>query len=244
MRFPFHHLTLLILLSPLTSTAQVAVGPQAGTVFSWMEFYDDGDAVQDHIPTTNSRIGFGFGVLVDIPVGTKFHLQPELAFRQKGYEETPRMPFGFSDEEFMWRYDHLDLGLFVRFHPGGTRDGFMLLAGPSVNRLLGMRVRDANVTPFEPDYPLNWQTGPVQALDPGWLGFALMDVAMNVGIGNLFESGGTRLMLELRYQHGLANVHQGFMVRDINAAPIGEMNSRNRAVILNVGWLLPVKSAE
>jgi hypothetical protein len=227
----------------LPAFAQNSFGVQAGPLLADMEFHDTEGAVQSFLQATRKRVGFSAGVMAELQLGQKLWLQPELAFRQKGYIEAPGLYTGrTSDLRHRWVMDYLDLALLVRVHPV-RNSGFHLFAGPSLSRLTGIRIRDTGAPEFLPQYPLAYQTPPVGAIDPAWLGFSLLDLGLNAGIGHQFRTGGSKLAIDIRYQHGFANIHNGFVLRDLNGAPIGRMNSSNRVFMFTLGWFIPLPKA-
>ncbi len=234
-------LGILSLLPNLEAMSQTAIGIQAGPTFSNMVFYHDEDEIHDRHEDHKHRFGFGSGLVADLPLHDHFSLRPELAYRRKGYTQVGANPYSPNyEDEYRWTFDYLDLSLLARYYPRGGARGIHVFLGPSVGRLLGVRVRDPEAGPFDPDIPLNNQSGPVGIIDPQWVDFNVYDLGINGGIGCLFDLGGSWFDVELRYQYGLSNVHNGFKDLDINGALIGEINSANRCFMVNLGWLLPV----
>jgi len=230
------------LLLSATAEAQVSFGVQAGAVFSRMDIdlmLAPYDADKDR------KLDMAFGTIADVPLSNMFALQPELAYRRKGYMDAPNQQGNFivppGSPTLRWTYDYLDVTLLLRFKPFGEDRALSILAGPSVSRLLGIRVRNPEAPAYDPDNILQPLQSPTGVVDPGWLGYAMFDVGFNAGIGFWYSLGATKLAVDIRYQHGLVDVHDGFILRDINLAPVGPQTAYSRAWMLNVAWLLPVR---
>lgn len=218
----------------LVSMAQARFGVVAGATFFNMHFYDGIDYATEH------KTGFAAGCMLDVPLGRKVSFSPELAYRQKGYVEVPREQFTWLDYRYRWTFDNLDMSMMFRFYPKETLRGVHLGIGPSVSWLMGARVRDVNADPYSPLRPTSSLVQPVDAVDPDWMGFNILDIGLSAAFGADFGVGKSRLGVEYRYQFGLNNVHNGFTVIDVQGATVGRVNSKNRGMMLQLAWLLPV----
>ena len=233
--------------SSIRVQAQVSFGVLTGPTYSNMWFIDDEDDLADYDYGHRHLLKCSFGVALDVPLTPHLSLLPEMAFRQKGFADKGKVYFGpasggGSDEfDYRWTFDYLDVSILARLYTRGSLDGAFFALGPSVSWLLGGRVRDgATNGKYDPIQPIQYQTPPVAAIDPEWLGFRTIDLGVSLGFGYSFVLHHSWLTLEYRYQQGLLNVHNGYELHDLNGQFIAEVNSLNRCMMLNLSWMLPV----
>lgn len=220
----------------MLACAQVTFGVMTGPVNARAEFYDGIEV------NTDRRWGMSAGVQLSLPIAKHLGLHPELAYRQKGFDELPAKNAPGNPYHYRWTYDYLDLSVMLRYYTGTAPRGVYLGAGPWVGSMLSARVRDMKAGPFSPTAPTVVQSGPVRAIDPNWLGYNTVDMGWCVGAGVNLPLGATWIGAEFRYQQGMANIHNGFTMVDLNWVTGGKLNSRNRCTMVNITWMLPLGS--
>jgi hypothetical protein len=113
-------MTLMILLTAFSSSAQTSIGFTAGASFASVTVKSGGLSA-----SPKSKTGITAGIVIDAPLGTNFNFQPALNFVQKGYkieDETAKETVNFN---------YLEVPLnFV--YSTKRNEGFFIGAGPSI----------------------------------------------------------------------------------------------------------------
>ena len=113
-------MTLMILLTAFSSSAQTSIGFTAGASFASVTVKSGGLSA-----SPKSKTGITAGIVIDAPLGTNFNFQPALNFVQKGYkikDETGKETVNLN---------YLEVPLnFV--YSTKRNEGFFIGAGPSI----------------------------------------------------------------------------------------------------------------
>jgi len=113
-------MTLMILLTAFSLSAQTAIGFTAGASFANVTIKSGGVSA-----SPKSKTGITAGIVIDVSLGSNFNFQPALNFLQKGYkikDETAKETVNFN---------YLEVPLnFV--YSTKRNEGFFVGAGPSI----------------------------------------------------------------------------------------------------------------
>ena len=114
-----------MLLGGIIANAQTTrFGFTAGTAISNYTSKVDGDK-----ETEDARIGLTAGILVDLPAGKNFTVQPGLSFIQKGTKD--EQTYGNVTEKVKLNMNCIELALNFLYHSTGNSGSFFIGAGPS-----------------------------------------------------------------------------------------------------------------
>lgn len=214
--------TLLILIG-LTSTSlfseaqNTRFGFTGGVVFANYNSKMDGEK-----DNANSRIGITGGVLVDIPFGEHFSIQPALNFVQKGIKD--EQTFGGVTEKTSLNINCIEVPLNFLFNASGNTGNFFIGAGPSFAIGISGKVKyDDGTNSLSEDLKFgNSDDADIKSLDLG----------ANFITGYCFPNG---LMLAVNYNRGLSNLLPG------TAADNGTLKSNYFGIKL--GFILNKKNS-
>ncbi len=113
-------MTLMILLTAFSLSAQTSIGLTAGATFANVTIKASGIAVSPNLKT-----GITAGIMIDASLGKNFNFQPALNFVQKGY----KIKDNGSSETVNFNYLEVPLN-FV--YSTQKEEGFFIGAGPSI----------------------------------------------------------------------------------------------------------------
>lgn len=168
------------------------------------------------LTSTTMRFGFMGGVFLEIPVTEQLYLSPNLWYLQKGYR----------DASYTVNVDYIELPVNILWKkPMGTKMKLRVFVGPQIGYML-----IKNQTGTGPDaLTASGFTGS----DPG---LKALDFGINGGAGFEMTFGKTTVLLEGRYQFGLANIND-----------TGSLTTRNSAqaystsgILVNLGAYWPL----
>jgi hypothetical protein len=161
-----------------------------------------------------SRIGYHIGGFVNVPLGEKFSVQPELLYSTKGSKAD------YSFFEFLTGNISLDLKYLDMPVVGVYKlsDNFSLHAGPYASLLLDSKLSNNTILPFL-NTSIDIGSGIFSKLDYGFVAGA------GVSLGKLGAS--------LRYNYGLGKVEK---IKYLGALDYNITNARNTVWQLGVSY--------
>jgi Outer membrane protein beta-barrel domain len=208
------------LVATAAADAQVKYGINAGVnMASWK-----GDAVNslnsivkvtDGYLSTKGRTGFHAGGYVNIPVGSRFSIEPGLQYSQKGYAingnlDIPALKFIGANAGAQVQSHYIDVPLLVRAE---VAKGFSVYAGPQFSYLVKNNLRvDAGVL------GISLFRSNLDITDA----FKRIDAGIAAGARYRFTNG---FLVQAGYDHGLSRVDDN-----------GSFKSFNRVVKVGVGF--------
>ncbi len=188
--------TLLVLIGltsiSLFSEAQnTRFGFTGGAVFANYNSKVDGES-----DNGKSKVGITAGLLVDIPLGEHFSIQPALNFVQKGTKEEET--FGGVTEKTSVNINCIEVPLNFLYNATGNTGNFFIGAGPSLAFAISGKVKyDDGTNSLSEDLKFgNSDEDDIKSLDLG----------ANFITGYCFPNG---LMLAVNYNMGLSNLIPG-----------------------------------
>jgi Outer membrane protein beta-barrel domain len=169
----------------LSATAQgTRFGFTAGVAFSNNTAKIDGE--KDH---GKSVTGITAGILVDIPAGKHFSIQPAINFLQKGAKDED------MGLELKMMVNSIEVPLNFLYNTRGEGGDFFIGAGPSVAFALSGKIKIGGTTPRDIDMKFGNDD------DDNLKG---MDVGANILTGYCFSNG---FFLSANYNLGLTNLY-------------------------------------
>src|SRR5579862_7535795 len=110
-----------ILILPFANAQKSKFGFTAGATFGWMR-----NENENGVKTVSGVLpAFSFGVVGDIPVGSKFSFQPALSFLQKGMANSD------NGNSSTMRLNYLEMPLNFLYKAPGAKGHFVVGLGPS-----------------------------------------------------------------------------------------------------------------
>ena len=205
---------LAILLAPALSAQVTGIGFRPMVTLSTYKLAGDlGDTYDAAL-----RPGGGFAGFVEVNLGNRFTVQPEIAFVQRGAslnsESTltwPGSDFGYPDEYTVTDYrlretlNYLDIAAMFERNFGGGNFGAYLAAGPALSFGLGngkgieqitADAEDGSGSTDRYEYSIEMGKGRNDV-------YSGVDLSLNVGGGLIYIMERGELGLDLRYSHGL-----------------------------------------
>jgi len=171
------------------------------------------------------RPGLGLAGFVEINLGNRFTLQPEVAFTQRGVNMRSKSTVYWDGPDFGYPADYrvveyrqketlnyLDIPLMVEKNFGGGNIGVYIAAGPGLSFGFKGKGREEITYEFPTDdgavdsdtdrseYGIEMGSGRYDT----YKGF---DFSLNAGAGLLFLLENGEIGLDLRYTHGLKNLN-------------------------------------
>ncbi len=184
-------LTFAFFLFTVSLTAQTTVGIRAGTNSSTLaiEFPD-----QNGFSPFDAE-GLNLGVFLNVPLGKKLSIQPELNYNQKVFSifdiKLPGVPRIKTDLAF----NAIDLSLLAKYRMGKNKFGFSVAAGPSLNVLVDGAYK------FQGDGNRN-----KEKIQLSSLGMDHLEMGVVCGIGFDYQVGPGKVILDIRHNLGLTDV--------------------------------------
>lgn len=180
-------ITMLVCISilPFANAQKSKFGFTAGGTFGWMRNEDE-----NGLKTVSGVLpAFSFGVVGDIPVGSKFSFQPALSFLQKGMANSD------NGNSSTMRLNYLELPLNFLYKAPGTKGHFVIGLGPSFSYGLSGTVSatyngqsgssNVHFGNSEEDFKAFEISGNILA-GYEWKSGFFMQVNYNMGFSNLF----------------------------------------------------------
>lgn len=179
------------------------------------------------------RPGAGLAAFLELNLGNRFTLQPEISFTQRGvtlvnestvFWDGPDFGYPAGDKVTEFRQketlNYIDVPLMVEKNFGGGRLGAYIAAGPALSFAIGGRGKEEivvespasdgayNRNTDQYDYNIEMGSG----RNDTYKGF---DMSLNAGGGLLFILESGEIGLDLRYTHGLRQLStEGFKNRN------------------------------
>jgi hypothetical protein len=173
------------------------------------------------------RPGLGLGAFMEINLGNRFTLQPEVNFTQRGanivsestiYWDGPSFGYPFShkvtDHRQKETLNYIDIPMMVEKNFGGGRFGAYLAAGPALSFAINGRGKEEITTEYTAsEGAINTNTDRIDyAIEMGsgrndtYKGF---DFSLNAGSGLIYLLDNGEISLDVRYTHGLRGLEVG-----------------------------------
>jgi opacity protein-like surface antigen len=90
-----------------------------------------GSLTGNSVKNADTRYGFSLGVLLDIPLGYGFSIQPEATYTQKG--ATASQPLAYTHVDVTYEYDYIDIPLKLKYTvPTQSNVSPYIFAGPAL----------------------------------------------------------------------------------------------------------------
>lgn len=193
----------------------------------------------------SNRLGFNFGVVADIPFGgSRFGIQPELSFSQRGAtsEQDVDVPGVLEKMKVKDDLNYLDIPILFKYKFGGEDRGIALMLGPSFNFLLNAKSNFSGILETE-TVALTTKPEIGSGSDDAFKG---LDVSLGMGLNAYFKVGNGKFFIDARYMLGLTNIlNDGLDVDDFSDKnlyfmPILANEMKNRSLQLSVGYFFPI----
>jgi hypothetical protein len=203
-------LIIALVLSSVTSYAQISIGLRSGLQFSKIAFSGD-DVIQEEIDLIKNISGTNFAIPIEFKVSDKFSVQPELSLSQRGYRV--KIDFLGLPLSVRTRFNYFEMPILGKLSLGSGNTKFNLLAGPSIGYALSGNTWDGEKTV---DFDFKGQ------------GFKRFDFGLQFGGGLSFKVGPGNLFVDTRYLLGLANLNDS---KDLS------VKGTTRGLGFNLGYL-------
>jgi hypothetical protein len=164
---------LIVLFAASTAHAQLTYGAKGGVTFA---------TVASDVGDNTFRFGLAGGAFVLWPVSSRFAVQPEVLYNQKGAKADSDL----VDASF--RIDYIEVPILVRYNLSGSAHPFFIFGGPSI----AFRVHAQSTAKFGDQTVKDDVTDQVESFEWG----------LAVGAGKEFS----KFFVEGRYTHGMENV--------------------------------------
>lgn len=206
------------------SFSQVRFGVQAiGNAGNVSVKYEDAGNLKK-----SARIGFGAGVVAEIPLQNNFSLRPSLNFLQKKAEiEFPADEESGKTSTMTSSLNYLELPVNLVYSIPVNNMSVYFSAGPSLGYGISGKMKykgwQVSEEPHEVT-PVEESTDAFKKEDKGGAGLKRFDLSANVNAGIQLNNG---LYVNAGYLAGLSNLVES------------EGKYKNRGILLTVGFLLP-----
>jgi hypothetical protein len=169
--------------------------------------------VGDDLNPKNST-GLALGALLEIGLGERFAIQPEVNLVAKGYRLDDD---GFSD--YTEKFNYLEVPLLLKLRFGGENIGVYLAAGPSFGYALSGHKKGTTIFGGQVDEDIDFDQDLLKRTDFG----AQAGIGINLGLGPgaLFVDG--------RYLLGFTDLNDDPTLAD-------ELEIRHAGINLNAGY--------
>jgi hypothetical protein len=211
--------------------AQVSFGVRAGYQHASANLTENLDALT---PDFKPIHAYSFAAVVDIPLGYGFHIQPEVAYTQKGF----RLEEGFEFELFNFpipvdaevesRFNYIELPLLMKYEIGKGKTKAYIMGGPSMGYATsGRLISRANLLVDIKllDTPIDLEA----------INYERVEWSAVVGGGISYDAGPVKMFADARYQHGFTELY------DI---PVVDEMISNKSFGINAGFLIPINKQE
>ena len=215
-------ISILLCLGCVSVFTQTRVVPKAGVSISNYRYGSGANSNLDEFYDPGIVIGALFGVGVEIPLAGGLSLQPEILFVQKGSSQESEIFEPYIDEEIDGQrivvYDNIDeslnyleVPLLLKYEFLGGSYGFHILGGPVISFGLSGKEEITLTDEFGtilndqlPDFDFDFDLDFGSTSSDTYQG---LDFGAAIGAGMYFELGSGRLLIDLRYVLGLANMY-------------------------------------
>ncbi len=222
-------LPVLLIIGSATVFGQVFIGPKVGVTFS-----NYGLSSKDK-DVYNSNLNWGLlgGVSFEIPFSSRFGMQAEVYFSQKGgilkrnenVSNTTDYPYNCVHEKL----NYVEVPILFRFRFQGRPLGGFISAGGEIARTFGGK---RILGPKEDEKKHNIEIGTGDNHD-----YKPMDMGLLIGGGLSYELGVGELIFDARYVLGVARM--GKIGSNVQEA-YHEGNGTNRSIQLSLGIIFPI----
>ncbi|MCB0517973.1 MAG: PorT family protein [Lewinellaceae bacterium] len=221
-------LPLLLMMAGVSVFGQVFIGPKAGVTFSNYGLSSDDKDVYN----SNLNLGFLGGVTFEIPFSSRFGMQAEVYFSQKGAifrrneneSNTTRYPFKCVHEKL----NYVEVPILFRYRfQGRPLGGFISTGGALARTFGGKRIEGSK------------EKGTKRTIEVGSGAnddYKATDIGFVIGGGLSYELGFGELIFDARYILGL--VKMGEVTNDNPDYLYG--NGTNRSIQLSLGIIFPI----
>lgn len=202
--------------------AQVSgIGIRPSLTLSRYKLVDDYDDVYDAV----YRPGAGLAAFLEINLGNRFTLQPEVQYVMRGSNLNSESTIEWNGAEFGYPFNHtvidyrrketlhyLEIPLMFEKNFGGGQFGGYVAAGPSLAFAIanGKQIEEITVEYAAEEGQNNTRTDrnefPIEMGKGRYDTYKGMDLGLNAGAGLLYIMDGGELGLDIRYTHGLRNL--------------------------------------
>jgi Outer membrane protein beta-barrel domain len=217
----------VVFLSALGAQAQVQVGFRGGANAGLVSTPSELASI---MPTIHPSFGPTGGLFLDIPLGGRVSLRPEIDYIQKGFEIQEGVNLnlgGFNlplGARIAYQSQELEVPLLLKVNladAGGVQP--YLLAGPAVSYAVDGRIRTRATALF---------TSQPMDVDLNYGGMlSRWDVSAIGGLGLSVPAGAGSIFGEARYELGFTRQIQ---------VPVVNVNVRNRGVSVALGYSFPI----
>lgn len=171
------------------------------------------------------RPGVGLAAFVEVNLGNRFTLQPEIAFTQRGvnlssessiYWDGPEFGYPASYQVVDYRQketlNYIDIPLMVEKNFGGGNIGAYVALGPALSFGLNGKGREEITVEFPAsDGAVDSQTDrseyQIEMGSGRYDNYKSFDLSLNAGAGLIFLLESGEIGIDLRYTHGLKNLN-------------------------------------
>jgi hypothetical protein len=194
------------------AAAQISAGLRLGANLS-----DVAVRGYDQALKTNSLFGVAYGLAVEVGIGAKFAIQPELLYSQHGFTVEQTILFETLKEKV--RFSYLQVPLLAKLKLGDETVKVDIFAGPHFGFGIGEVATESRFLGNTVEGRLSWEE----------INQRTDDFGFTFGLGLSFAAGPGALGLDIRYQLGRTN---------IIAEPIGTEVNENRNLQLGLSYLV------
>jgi hypothetical protein len=180
----FFILPFIFLFAVVTHAQQTAIGFNAGATLATYKMKSS-----DESATSNLKVGFTTGFVIDIPVGKKASFQPEIQFTQKG--GISKEPVEENNNRKTTTFNYLEIPLNMLYKIGSPKSRFYIGGGPSVAFGISGKSKDE-----VSEYPITF--GKSNSGE-----FKRLDLGLNLLAGYHFGNG---IFISFNYNFGLNNL--------------------------------------
>jgi hypothetical protein len=203
-------LLLLLLFTP-SGYSQISIGPEAGLNFATQSNKMDGRSIGESKGITAARIG----MVVNIPVSKKVHIQPGMFYSGKGRKEAAFDSTGMEGT-FKDKLHYIEMPVNAVFQMDmGRLGGAFAAAGPYLGYAVGGKQK----------IDIEGRKQQSEKIFGSSSFYERLDYGLNFSIGFRSTAG---FFLRLQYQLGLANI----VNHDFDL-----ITGRNRVLSLSLGYL-------
>ena len=162
----------------------------------------DGDCEDEKADSRNLN-GFQAGMFFTFDISENIQLQPEILFAKRGTKEVDSSTSEWytCESEAKWKLTYVEIPVLLKFNlqsKGSFKPGFFV--GPYFAHNLSSKVCVKTTGQFDDEiYDREYEEDIECYLES-------FDYGIIVGAGFDFKTGSTRIILDVRYSHGLANI--------------------------------------
>ncbi|MBK8195478.1 MAG: PorT family protein [Lewinellaceae bacterium] len=214
-------LPLCLLLANLLNAQLSGIGIRPGVSLSTYKLTKEYNDIYD----AALRPGASLAAFVEINLGNRFTLQPEIAFTQRGANLSSESSIYWDGPDFGYPADYkvvdyrkketlnyIDIPLMVEKNFGGGNIGAYVALGPALSFGLNGKGREETTVEFPAtDGAVDNQTDrseyQIEMGSGRYDNYKSFDLSLNAGAGLIFLLENGEIGLDLRYTHGLKNLN-------------------------------------